>query len=479
MNIAYISADFGVPIFGYKGASIHVRELVAAFAETGHSVRVISPAMDDLDRGNNQNGERAQSISPPLHLFSFAPVRHPQVSSAIQQRVTFFPALPPRERYFKLMQELEDLDRLWGVKTRLRQELRNLLYNLTLYEKARDYLLFHNVDLIYERYTLFSYAGIRLARELGVPHILEVNAPLVYEQQKMRGLEMKALAQALEHRIWRETDGVVVVSQRLHELVASCGVPEARIHLQPNAVDPKRFVLLQEKGSDMVRATHQLENKCVIGFIGSLKVWHGVVTLIEAFKKLCAECPQVRLVIVGEGPERESLEKYTHDHGLDDAVIFTGNVSYDDIPYYIAAMDITVAPYIPNENFYYSPIKIFEYMVMGKAVVAAKIGQIQEVISEGQTGLLFEPGDTDGLMAALQQFVKDARLRQRLGENAKAWVQRERTWEKNAQQVITIARELSEKSKAPSAGKSARRGPRELVTDFETHARLLANAAAG
>jgi glycosyltransferase involved in cell wall biosynthesis len=434
--------------------------------------------MEGLDRGNKEKSEKEQNVSPPLHLFSFAPVHHSPDATALQQRVNFFPVLPPRERHFKLAQELEDLDRLLGVKTRIRQELRNLLYNLTLYEKVRDYLLFNNVDFIYERYTLFSYAGIRLARELGVPHILEVNAPLVYEQQKMRGLEMKALAQALEHRIWRETDGVVVVSQRLQELVASCGVPEARIHLQPNAVDPKRFALLHEKGRALVRTTHQLDDSCVIGFVGSLKIWHGVETLIEAFKKLRAESPHVRLMIVGDGPEREALESYTQDHNLRDAVIFTGNVAYDDIPYYIAAMDITVAPYIPNENFYYSPIKIFEYMVMGKPVVAAKIGQVQELISEGRTGLLFEPGDTDGLMAALKKFVKDASLRQRLGENAKAWVLRERTWEKNAQQVTAIVRELVDKRQAANAGKSARGGQREFAADFGAHRRLTTNAAA-
>ncbi|MGH7496926.1 MAG: glycosyltransferase family 4 protein [bacterium] len=444
MNIAYISTDFGVPIFGHKGASIHVREMVAAFAEAGHSIWVISPAIEDCDGGNGNGKKNAGelSVSPPLHPFSFVPANRPPLSAAVQQRVTFFPALPPRERHFKLMHELADLDKFLGVKTRIRQELRNLLYNLTLYEKARDYLLFCNIDFIYERYTLSSYAGIRLAHELGVPHILEVNAPLVFEQQKMRGLEMKALAQALEHRIWSESDKVVVVSQRLRELVSSCGVPEARISLQPNAVAPKRFTLLHEKGAEMVRTKYQLEDKCVIGFVGSLKPWHGVETLVEAFGQLRTENPQARLLIVGDGPERENLEKYAHAHGLEDAIIFTGNIYHEDIPYYIAAMDITVAPYIPNDNFYYSPIKIFEYMIMGKPVIAARIGQIQEVISEDETGVLFEPGNTEELKTGLQKLIRDAQLRRALGEKARDWVRQARTWEQNAQQVIRIADEL-------------------------------------
>ena len=442
MNIAYLSTDFGVPIFGHKGASVHVREMVAAFAEAGHSVWVISPALEDCDRVNGKSKEGEFALSPPLHSFEFLPAHRPALPASVQQRVSFFPVVPPREHHFKLTHELESLDKFLGVKTRIRQELRNLLYNLTLYEKARDYLLFCNIDFIYERYTLFSYAGIRLARDLGVPHLLEVNAPLVFEQQKMRGLEMRALAQALEHRLWGETDGVVVVSQRLHELVASCGVPKSRIHLQPNAVAPQRFALLHEKGAALVRATHRLQDKCVIGFVGSLKPWHGVETLLEAFEQMLAENKQVRLVIVGDGPEREALKKNVQARGLDDAVIFTGNVYYEDIPYHIAAMDITVAPYVPNDNFYYSPIKIFEYMVMGKPVVAARIGQVQELVSEGETGLLFEPGNTVELKAALQKLIRDEQLRHKLGEKAGAWVRQTRTWEHNAKQVIKIASTL-------------------------------------
>jgi glycosyltransferase involved in cell wall biosynthesis len=139
------------------------------------------------------------------------------------------------------------------------------------------------------------------------------------------------------------------------------------------------------------------------------------------------------------------LENYAQTHGLNGAVTFTGNVPYDDIPRYIAAMDIAVAPYIPSGNFYYSPIKIFEYMAMGKPVVGGRIGQVEEVIADGETGVLFEPGNSTALQAALAQLVSDSPLCRRLGENARAWVETERTWDNNARQVVEIARELIEK----------------------------------
>jgi glycosyltransferase involved in cell wall biosynthesis len=128
-------------------------------------------------------------------------------------------------------------------------------------------------------------------------------------------------------------------------------------------------------------------------------------------------------------------------------VTFTGNVPYDDIPHYIAAMDIAVAPYIPHENFYYSPIKIFEYMVMGKPVVAGRIGQVEELIADGETGVLFEPGNVGQLTAALARLTDDVQLCRHLGEKASAWVQKERTWDNNAREVIAIAQELIERSK--------------------------------
>jgi glycosyltransferase involved in cell wall biosynthesis len=154
------------------------------------------------------------------------------------------------------------------------------------------------------------------------------------------------------------------------------------------------------------------------------------------------------LLIVGDGPGREALENYTHSRGLSHAITFTGEVSHDYIPHYIAAMDITVAPYIPNENFYFSPIKIFEYMARGKPVIAGSIGQVEEVITDGRTGMLFEPGNLDQLTAALVKLMRDAQLRQYLGEKAKAWVLKERTWDNNARQVAGIARELIEKHSA-------------------------------
>jgi glycosyltransferase involved in cell wall biosynthesis len=420
MNIAYLTADFGVHVFGYKGASIHVREMVAALHRAGHKLWVVSPAI-----GTTEGGEKLEHLDASIQAW--------------QKNATLLHVLPD-ERHLQLFRELEAVDKTFGMKTRVRHELRNVLYNLTLYERLRDKPAAWKIDFIYERYALFCNAGLRLAREWGVPHLLEVNAPLAEEQEKMRGLEMKDLARAAERYIYQNTDRVLVVSENLKQFVASCGVPQARIHVLPNAVDAERFSAAAT--STKIRGRYQLEGKHVIGFVGSLKPWHGTDTLVAAFAQLQRTAPHAHLLIVGEGPARNDLEQAARGLQLNGAITFTGNVPHEEIPHYVAAMDVTVAPYVPSEHFYFSPIKIFEYMVMAKPVVAGKIGQVEEIIREGENGVLFEPGNIAQLTAALAHLANDPELRRRLGESARAWVYEERTWKNNARKVTELAEEV-------------------------------------
>ncbi|RME00891.1 MAG: glycosyltransferase family 1 protein [Calditrichaeota bacterium] len=217
-------------------------------------------------------------------------------------------------------------------------------------------------------------------------------------------------------------------------------MPEDRISVLPNAVDPNRFTQTDEARVHEIRKP--FTGKRVIGFVGSLKPWHGTETLLQAFERLHLENPQTHLLIVGDGPQREALEQFTERAGLGQAITFAGKIPHSEIPAYIAAMDITVAPYIPSENFYFSPIKIFEYMAMGKPVVAGRIGQVAEIVQHGKNGLLFEPGNIPELTRALVRLCQDPALGQALGACGKAWVLHERTWDRNAEQVLQKAEQL-------------------------------------
>jgi glycosyltransferase involved in cell wall biosynthesis len=448
MNIAYVSTDFGVPIFGYKGASRHVREVVSAWGRAGHAVWVLSPALHEP-----RAGEGESNFGEPL----------PGPDDALRATVADIPglenarfvALPPAARHLQIMDDLLEVDAAVGRRTSIRQELRSLLYNATAFERAHEFLRARGIDFVYERYAAFSWAGILTARALGVPHVLEVNAPLTFEHEKRRGLELKTLALDSERRIFLDTDHVVVVSSELRDVVTRAGVPPERVSVLSNAVDPERFSPARAAGGEAVRARYGLDDTRVIGFVGTLKPWHGVDTLIEAFRGLHATEPRTRLLLVGDGPERQALERRVDADGLGHAVTFAGNVRPEDVPDCIAAMDVTVAPYVPSDSFYYSPLKIFEYMAMAKPVVAGEIGQVRDLVAADETGILYEPGNVPALTRALARLVGDPPLCEAIGGRARAFVVQQHSWAQNGKRLVALACALIHARKTAAAGRPA------------------------
>jgi glycosyltransferase involved in cell wall biosynthesis len=436
VKLAYVCADFGVPVFGHKGASVHVREMVAAFTECGHDVRLYAPTLDE-----------------PAATTAAADAQRARFQSRIEGepgRVEVF-EVAQEDRHATWLEELKHVEALLGRPTRLRQELRNLLYNQSLRARLGRALLAEPVDFLYERYTLFSLAGIGSARMHGVPHVLEVNAPLADEQERMRGLELKELARWSEKRIWNTTDAVVVVSQRLAEAVEACGVPEGRIHVLPNAVDPRRFTPGATAEAVPVDVRDNVRGRCVIGFVGSLKPWHGVETLFDAFATLLVRRFAVHLIVVGDGPMREALERLARDRGLEPHVTFSGAVAHADVPAWLSLMDIATAPYTPQPDFYFSPLKLFEYMAAGVPVVAGRIGQLGELLEHERNALLHTPGDASALAVQLERLVRDPVLRRRIGVAGREGIGEERTWRGHVLRIEDIVRTLAAREPARMA----------------------------
>jgi glycosyltransferase involved in cell wall biosynthesis len=176
-----------------------------------------------------------------------------------------------------------------------------------------------------------------------------------------------------------------------------------------------------------------------VGFIGTLKPWHGLPTLVEAFAELYREDPTMRLLVVGDGPLGSWLEHGLKASGISHATRTTGAVSPQSIPALLSAMDAAVAPYTARPDFYFSPLKILEYMAAGLPVVASRIGQIQELISDGETGLLSEPDDAHSLADHLRRLRDDPALRYRLGAAARRNVERHHTWLDVTQRIFAHA----------------------------------------
>jgi glycosyltransferase involved in cell wall biosynthesis len=404
MRIAYLCADFGIPIQGYKGASVHVRELVAALAAQRHDVRVFSPTPG---AGN--------PLAAPL--IDIASAGLPDVTARLARAA------------------------LGRCSPRLDKETRELAYNLTLYRGVRGQVRAWRPDVIYERYSLFNLSGLALARRLGVPHLLEVNAPLRLERARTKGLALAGLAARIEGALFAGSDAVLVVSEALRRYVLERSGGAARVVVQPNGVDTGRFLA---RGRDLqVRAQLGLAPEAfVVGFTGSLKPWHGVDILLEAFATVRSAEPAARLLIVGEGPEDAALRARAAALGLGPSVVFTGRVEHIAIPRYLAAMDAGVAPYLQVPDFYFSPLKLYEYMAAGLAVVASDAGEIAGLVRHEQTGLLCPPGDAVALAGTLLRLARDPGARARLGVAARAEAERH-SWAGNATVVVDLVRELA------------------------------------
>ena len=266
-------------------------------------------------------------------------------------------------------------------------------------------------DVVLERYSLNSGPGVRVAHRLGLPFVLEVNAPLVDEAARFRGLTNVEAWRAREKELLMASDRVVAVSSGVRDHVVRFGVPPARVVVVHNGVD---VTLFGAGRGNAVRRRYGLRGKPVIGFAGSLKAWHGVRTLVLALAGLPEN---VHLLVVGDGPQREDLEALATTLEVSPRLRLAGAVPHDRMPDFLAAMDIAVAPYEPQAGFYFSPLKVFEYMAAGLPVVASNQGDLPEII--GDAGILVAPGDEPALRDALTDLLQDERMRKALSLRAR------------------------------------------------------------
>jgi glycosyltransferase involved in cell wall biosynthesis len=179
-----------------------------------------------------------------------------------------------------------------------------------------------------------------------------------------------------------------------------------------------------------------------VGFLGTLKPWHDVTTLVRAMGLLRHLTPAAHLLIVGDGPERERLEDLARSVGIADTASFTGAVPHDSVASYVGAFDVATVPYGRMRNFYFSPIKLFEYLAAGRPVVAADVGDIGHCVRRGETGLLYPPGDAEALASAISALLNDPAQASSLARSGREHVRAYHTWEGNARLVLELADEV-------------------------------------
>lgn len=309
-------------------------------------------------------------------------------------------------------------------------ELLEFGYSFVAFARLVAAIRKHKPDVLYERYNLFCPAGVWARRLFGLPMLLEVNAPLYEERKRFGGIALDRLARWTERITWRGADRVLPVTGVLAEHVVRAGVPQSRILVVPNGIDKHKFASALTR--EAARAKLGLEGKLVLGFVGFMREWHGLEGLIDILADHGE--PHWHLLLVGDGPVRESLLEHAARRGVADRVTITGIVERDRVVSYIRAFDVALQPDVVA---YASPLKLIEYLAAGLAIVAPDTPNIRELLEHERNGLLFARGDRDSLMRAVLTVSRDAALRERLGAAAGATIERRGlTWEANARRVI-------------------------------------------
>ena len=300
------------------------------------------------------------------------------------------------------------------------------------------------VDLIYQRYARFSWAGVAASIHTGVPLFLEYNGSEVWMGKHWDRGDMLPLLARFERLNLAAAARIFVVAEVERRNLVRAGIPDEKIIVNPNGVDTEKF--RPGVGGDAVRRELGLaEGETLAGFVGTFGPWHGVLTLAQAITLLPADCP-VRFLLVGAGRLRDEVERIVKAAGKEQRVIFGGHVDHERVPALLDACDMLLSPHVPLEDgseFFGSPTKLFEYMAMAKGIVASRLGQIGEVLVDEETALLTEPGDAQQLAAAILRLSSSPELRERLGAAARRAAIERYTWKHNAQRVLDAYRDFS------------------------------------
>jgi glycosyltransferase involved in cell wall biosynthesis len=318
--------------------------------------------------------------------------------------------------------------------TRAAVDLRN---NLIFSAGALREIEHSPVDLIYQRYARFSWAGVAASLRTGVPLFLEYNGSEVWMGKHWDRGDMLPLLARFERLNLEAAARIFVVADVERRNLLQAGIADEKIIVNPNCVDTEKF--RPNVGGDAVRRDLGVaEDETLAGFVGTFGPWHGVLALAQAIT-LLPDDSKVRFLLVGAGKLREEVQRIVGAAGKEQQVIFTGHVEHERVPALLDACDILLSPHVPLEDgseFFGSPTKLFEYMAMGKGIVASRLGQIGEVLVDEETALLTEPGDARQLADAILRLSRSRELRERLGAAARGAAIAEHTWKHNAQRVL-------------------------------------------
>ncbi len=383
---------------GRGGEAVHITSVIQALRAAGHHVDLVSPPGVDPMGGHSAAplDKGARDTSGIVRLWRWISCSCPQA---------FFEAF-------------------------------EILYNVYALVRLLPPLMGRKHAVYYQRHAFFLFAGVWLAKCFGRRAILEVNEAAGIK--RARAQRWTRLARWIGSQTFRRADEILTVSPLLQRVVLERGGRPGHVHVVPNAIDPARF---NDARGDLVRERLGLAGTRVIGFVGWFDRWDRLDRMIDLIEELRVADPTVRLLLVGDGADVAELSNRIAREGLERFVVFSGPVARADVKHYIDAMDVCV---IPGATEFCSPLVLFEFMAVGKPVVAPDTEPIRSVLEHGVTGWIFDQTERSTFHAGVKRLLHDPLLAQRIGQAGRREVLAHHTWDAIAEFIQTLATAGSE-----------------------------------
>lgn len=329
-------------------------------------------------------------------------------------------------------------------------ELPSLVMNRRFAEVTASVTAGQALSFVYQRYSLNNFSGARLAVDRAVPFVLEYNGSEIWMSRNWGSpLQYERLSEQIEMTNLQVADLIVVVSQPMADELIARGIDAGKILVNPNGVEPDRYS--PEIDGSRVRTRYGLDGRIVIGFIGTFGPWHGAEVLARAFGELIRRHPayrdRVRLLMIGDGMKMPEVREALDRGGVSDLAVLTGVVPQSEGPSYLAACDVLASPHVANADgtpFFGSPTKLFEYMAVGKGIVASDLDQVGEILGHGRAAKMAIPGDVPSLVEGLRALIDDPAERARLGAEARRLAVERHTWREHTRRIIVALQQRTE-----------------------------------
>lgn len=333
------------------------------------------------------------------------------------------------------------------VKYKNAGDLMSIAYNDNIASALDSVFENEKVSFIYQRSALNAFAGVEYALKKKIPFVLEYNGSEIWIAKNWGNRDIKglSLSEKIEMLTFKKANLITCVSRPLKDQLVDLGIDERKIIVTPNGVNPDMYN--PSIDGDRIREKYQIDkSKIVVGFIGTFGAWHGAEILAEAYAELASKYNNIHLLMIGDGMKMVEVKNIIKKNRMEERATLTGIVPQKEGPEYLAACDILVSPTIKNPDgtpFFGSPTKLFEYMAMGKGIVASDLDQMSEILENEKTALLVEPNNIEAVADAIAKLIDDKELRLKLGENARKKVCDKYTWEMHTKKIVDALKQIS------------------------------------